>query len=59
MLLIGDVSRRTAARLQAEATSALRRDVNLTVLSPAEWADPTQGFTRTVRKSPLVALAVP
>lgn len=59
VLLIGAVSRRTAARLQAEATAALRRDVNLTVLSPAEWANPTQGFTRTVKKSPLAALAVP
>ncbi|AQP46296.1 hypothetical protein BW730_00620 [Tessaracoccus aquimaris] len=59
VLLIGAVSRRTAARLQAEATAALRRDVNLTVLSPSEWVEPTQGFTRTVKKSPLVALAVP
>lgn len=56
VLLVGDVARRASASVQAEATAALRRDVNLTVVSPSEWERPATGFLKTVRKGPLVAL---
>lgn len=56
LLLVGDLSRRRAARLQAEATAALRMDVNVAVLSLDEWTTPTTGFSRTVREGPTVAL---
>ncbi|GAA4891590.1 ArsR family transcriptional regulator [Tessaracoccus lubricantis] len=56
VLVIGAVTRRAAAKVQAEATAVLRREVNLTVLPRDEWDDPTTGFTRTVRDGALVPL---
>ncbi len=56
VLLVGTISRRRAARLQAAAAARLRRDVNLTVLNPEEWEHPSTGFTRTVRAGPQVRL---
>lgn len=50
---VGDVRRRADA-----AGEELARDVNVTVLSPEEWARPSSGFVRHVRASPLVALDV-
>lgn len=58
VLVVGAVSSRAAARVQAEATAALHRDVNLTVLPRDEWDDPSTGFAKTVRHAPLVRLAV-
>lgn len=58
VLVIGAVPRRAAARVQAEATEALRREVNLTVLPRDEWDNPTTGFAKTVRDAPLVPLAL-
>ncbi|MCY7340942.1 MAG: MarR family transcriptional regulator [Pseudonocardia sp.] len=40
------------------ATERLGRDVSVSVLTPAEWADGGSGFVRTVRESPLVPLAL-
>lgn len=56
VLVIGDASGRALSRVQAEATEALRRDVNLTIVSAEEWDQPTTGFTQTVRRAPLVEL---
>ncbi|MHA7861168.1 ArsR family transcriptional regulator [Tessaracoccus sp. Y36] len=58
VLVIGAVSRRSASRVQAEATGLLRRDVNLTVLPAEEWHQPTTGFAKTVRSGPLVPLTL-
>ena len=54
VLVVGTVSSRAAAKVQATATEALRREVNLTVVDDEEWAEPTAGFTRTVKSGALV-----
>lgn len=56
VLVVGDVPRRAVGRAQAEATAALHRDVNLAVLAPHEWAEPTSGFARTVHAGALLKL---
>ncbi len=48
---VADVRRRTDA-----AGQKLSRDVNVTVLSAREWDEPSSGFVRHVRASPLVPL---
>lgn len=58
VLVIGEVSRRAAGRVQAEAAEVLRREVNLTVLPRDEWDNPTTGFAKTVRDGALVELGV-
>lgn len=58
VLVVGAVPSRAAARVQAEATALLHRDVNLTVLPRDEWDNPTTGFAKTVRDAPLVPLAL-
>lgn len=56
VLVVGDVSSRAAAKVQAAATEALRREVNLTVVDEQEWERPTSGFAKTVKEGPLVQL---
>jgi predicted nucleotidyltransferase len=49
----------TVRRVRAvadEATDRLGRDVTVSVLTPAEWAEGRGGFVRSVRDSPLVPL---
>lgn len=56
VLLVGPVARRAAAKAQGAATAALRREVNLTILDPGEWARPSSGFAATVKAGPLVPI---
>ena len=48
---VEDVRRRADA-----AGEELTREVNVSVLRPEEWENPSSGFVRHVRTSPLVAL---
>lgn len=56
VLLVGNVSRRSAAKIQRSATETLRQEVNLTIMDPGEWERPTSGFAQTVKSGPLVPL---
>lgn len=39
-----------------QATRAIGRDVNVSVMSPEEWAGARTGFIRHVKRGPLVEL---
>ena len=56
LLVIGSIG---VDKVRAEAdiaTRALGRDVNVTVLTPAEWTDADNGFIQHVKGGPLVDL---
>ena len=56
LLVIGTPAVEDVRRRADVASEQLGRDVNVTVLTPAEWSNATSGFVGHVRASPLVAL---
>lgn len=58
VLVVGTPHVQDIRRRADVASEQLGRDVNVTVLAPAEWTGATSGFISHVRASPLVALNV-
>ncbi|MFK0002934.1 hypothetical protein ACIQTZ_14650 [Paenarthrobacter sp. NPDC090520] len=56
VLLVGNPSRAEAYDIAQRAGSALGREVNVRILSPATWAAANDPFTKTLKKRPLVKL---
>ena len=56
VLVVGDVDVEDARDRADAASGDLGRDVNVSVLSRAEWEHPRSGFVRHVRDSPLVTV---
>jgi hypothetical protein len=59
LLLVGDVDVQDARERAERASERLRRDVNVTVVSRAEWDSADSGFLRELHAAPLVELSVP
>lgn len=56
VLVVGSTPQSELFRVGEEARQRLGREVNLTRVSPQEWAAPTGPFAATLRTRPLVAL---
>ena len=56
LLLVGDIEPATTYDLARRATSVLRRDVNVSVVSRDRWQAEEDGFVKTVKSRPLVKL---
>jgi DNA-binding transcriptional ArsR family regulator len=56
VLVIGTVDVAQARAAADAATKTLGKDVNVSVLTPKEWAETKTGFIRNVKDSPLVDL---
>lgn len=56
VLVVGSPVARDLRRSLAGAATSFGREVNLTVLTPEEWASPTTAFARTVKSGALVPL---
>ena len=54
--MVGNPSRAEAYDTAQRAGSALGREVNVRILSPATWAAANDPFTKTLKKRPLVKL---
>lgn len=54
LLVVGRPDVRDVRQRADEASRVLSRDVNVTVLTPGEWADPQSAFLRHVKSSILV-----
>lgn len=54
LLVIGSPSVDRLDEIAADAEDRLGQLVQPTVVSPAEWRDPTSGLIRTIKKGPLV-----
>ena len=56
VLVVGTPDVATVRAAADKATQILGRDVNVSILTPKEWADAKSGFIRTVKDGPLVDL---
>lgn len=56
VMVVGTPDVARVRRLADQASGELGRDVNVTVLTPEEWAGRTSGFLRQVRSAPTVPL---
>ena len=56
VLVVGRPSFSRMEEVEAEAEDALGQPVQIQVVPEGEWDAPTQAFTKTLRKRPLVAL---
>lgn len=55
-MIIGEADVSEVRRLAEQASAELGRDVNATVLTPAEWNATASGFLQQIRSSPTVEL---
>lgn len=56
VMIIGEPDVSEVRRLVEQASAELGRDVNATVLTPAEWDAAASGFLQQIRSSPAVEL---
>jgi DNA-binding transcriptional ArsR family regulator len=59
LLIVGDPPADQMHELADAAEAALAREVNPTVVTAKRWADAADGFVRTLRDRPLVAVVEP
>lgn len=58
LMIIGEPDVSEVRQRAEQASAELGRDVNVTVLTPAEWDAAASGFLEQVRSSPIVDLAL-
>ena len=58
LMVVGAPSRRSVARVTRDLSVLLDREVNATIVSQERWAAASDGFIRSVKSQPLVALAL-
>ena len=56
IVLVGNPDRSHVAHVADECRAQLGRDVNLRIISEAEWANPAELFTMNIKKQPLVQI---
>jgi predicted nucleotidyltransferase len=56
VIAVGEPSQLAVARAERELSESLGREVNVTIVPPAEWEAADSGFLRQVHERPLVAL---